>query len=724
MRTLRLAVAITATALMGLRLGAQQTDSGVVRVVVQEAMGMLGGFRVQAAGRTAITDATGVARLRLPVGKHAIDVARIGFSPAHANVLILRDTVVSVEIPMSMSAEAMEMESVKVSATRTERPAGETAVRVEIVDAMEVDEKTLMSPSGIGMLLNETPGLRVQAAAPGLGTGSVRILGLPGQYTVMLADGLPLYGGSASALGPLDVSPVDLQRVEIIKGAASALYGGQSLGGVINLVSKPPSGKKELLLNRRMLGVTDAATWLSQRFGSNVGLSLLAAGTVQSAEDIDRDGWADQARARRWNVRPRFNIVDPEGRSLFVTAGYGYDDRSGGTLGTARAPDGTVFREALRSDRADIGATAAVPLRGDDKLAMRFSVSGNRRTRLFGPGPEERDHASTGFIEITRSFVGERATTVIGTALQVEDFGNQLNNRFDHRWWTPALFATSERIVGPLTLSASLRGDAHPEAGTLGTGRLAVLAKPVAGWTVRGSFGTGFAAPTPTTEETEAVGLRSVSVQSRLHAEKSRAGMLDVNGRIANAEVLITAYGSVIDDAIQLADVPGASGTTTLQNAAQSSRIGGVEALAAWRFGSGKFIATYGYSRGSRPDATSGVREPMPMIPRHRVGADLMLERPGDYRLGVEGTWYGVQPLDDNPFRSASKPYLYVMAIVAKQVGSLEFVANFENLLDVRQTDTDPLVRSTPGMGGRWTTDVWAPLEGFMANVAVRYRWQ
>ena len=82
---------------------------------------------------------------------------------------------------------------------------------------MEVDEKTLMSPSGISMLLNETPGLRVQAAAPGVGTGSVRIRGLPGQYTVMLADGLPLYGASASALGPLDISPVDLQRVEIIK---------------------------------------------------------------------------------------------------------------------------------------------------------------------------------------------------------------------------------------------------------------------------------------------------------------------------------------------------------------------------------------------------------------------------------------------------------------------------------------------------------------------------
>ena len=64
------------------------------------------------------------------------------------------------------------------------------------------------------------------------------------------------------------------------------------------------------------------------------------------------------------------------------------------------------------------------------------------------------------------------------------------------------------------------------------------------------------------------------------------------------------------------------------------------------------------------------------------------------------------------------------MAIYGRQIGPVELIANFENLLNVRQTNTDPLVRPTPGLGGRRTTDVWAPLEGFMANMAVRYRWK
>ncbi len=722
MRTTFLRAAAAAFCLTS-SLGAQRPDSGTVVVRVEESMGMLDGFRVQAAGSSAVTDATGMARLILPAGRHVISVTRVGFTPGEVAVTVVRDSAVSATVTMAMGG-AMEMGEVRVRATRVERLAGETPIRVEVVDEMEVDEKTLMSPSGIAMLLNETPGIRVLQAAPGLGTGSVRILGLPGQYTVMLADGLPLYGGSSSGLGPLDISPVDLQRVEIIKGAASALYGGQSLGGVIDLVSKPPTGKKEILLNRRMLGVSDAATWLSHRFGDGVGISLLAAGTVQSAEDIDDDGWADQAKATRWSVRPRLHAVGDDGRSLFVTAGYGFDDRNGGTLGAARAPDNQPFREGLRSNRFDIGATGSIPLAGGGSVAMRAALSANARERTFGSGPREDDNVSTGFVEVTRSLVGATSATVLGGVVQLDDFENRLNRAWNHSWVTPGLFATTERSYGAWTVSLSARGDAHPDAGVQFTERLAVLTKPAEGWSVRASVGTGYAAPSATTEETEAIGLRAIVPGTALRPEKSVGAMLDINGALAGAELLVTAYGSTISDAIQLSDPTGPTGQVRLKNAEADARIGGVEAVAVWRFDGGKLIGTYGYSRGSEPDATTGIRGEMPMLARHRIGGDLMMEKEGVYRWGIEGTWFGEQVLEHNPYRARSKPYVYLMAIASRMFGPVELVANFENLLNVRQTDSDPLVRRTPMRSGRWTTDVWAPLEGFMANVALRYRWE
>ena len=72
-------------------------------------------------------------------------------------------------------------------------------------------------------------------------------------------------------------------------------------------------------------------------------MSLLASGTMQDDTDVDDDGWGDQAEARRWGVRPRLATVDERGRSLFVTAGYGYDERDGGTLEGGVAPDGSRF---------------------------------------------------------------------------------------------------------------------------------------------------------------------------------------------------------------------------------------------------------------------------------------------------------------------------------------------------------------------------------------------
>src|SRR5688572_30467999 len=137
-----LRVAITLAAYLGCasRLAAQ-ADSGRVQVTVEESMGMLAGFRVQAAGKSATTDATGLARLTLPAGSQVITITRMGFKSSRVTVTVVPDSVVAVKVTASMNDTAMEMEPVKVSATRTERLAGETPIRVEVVEEMEVDEK-------------------------------------------------------------------------------------------------------------------------------------------------------------------------------------------------------------------------------------------------------------------------------------------------------------------------------------------------------------------------------------------------------------------------------------------------------------------------------------------------------------------------------------------------------------------------------------------------------
>ena len=131
-------------------------------------------------------------------------------------------------------------ESIVVTATRADRRLQDEPLRVEVIDREEIEEKALMTPGSVAMLLGETTGLRVQTTAPSLGAANVRIQGLRGRYAQLLADGLPLYGAGGDSLSLLQVPPLDLGQVEIIKGAASALYGPAALGGVINLVSRRP----------------------------------------------------------------------------------------------------------------------------------------------------------------------------------------------------------------------------------------------------------------------------------------------------------------------------------------------------------------------------------------------------------------------------------------------------------------------------------------------------
>jgi outer membrane receptor protein involved in Fe transport len=111
------------------------------------------------------------------------------------------------------------------------------------------------------MMLTETNGLRVQVTSPSLGAANVRVQGLRGRYTQILSDGLPLYG-QAGSIGILQIPPMDLAQVEVIKGVASALYGGSALGGVVNLISRQPRAntrEREVLINRTSRGGTDTA---------------------------------------------------------------------------------------------------------------------------------------------------------------------------------------------------------------------------------------------------------------------------------------------------------------------------------------------------------------------------------------------------------------------------------------------------------------------------------
>lgn len=700
---------------------ARQADSAVVRVRVASAGDPVQGARVGAGTTTSVTDATGRAVLRVPAGQVRLRATRGGFQPGEL-LLHLRpgqDTAVTIELEPAES----ELEDIVVSVTRSSRRLADQPTRIEVVGQEEIEEKLLMTPGDIAMLLNETGGLRVQHTSPSLGAANVRVQGLRGRYTLMLSDGLPLHGEAAGGPGLLQVPPMDLGQVEVLKGAASALYGSAALGGAINLISRRPSGERELLLNATSQGGTDAASWLSGIISPAWGWSLYSGWHRQGRRDLDDDGWTDMPGYQRGVVRPRLHFDDAQGNSLLATAGMTLETREGGTLPGRLAPDGQPWAEANRSTRLDAGVASRTAIGEATFLTLRASGLTQGHRHEFGPTAEPDRH-TTGFLESSIVQGMNRVVVVIGAAVQGDWYRSEVVPQFDFSHSTAGVFAHAEwDPAEQLGIGASLRLDHHNRYGTFASPRLTVLARPATGWTARVSGGAGYFGPTPLVEEVEATGLGVLRQTGALQAERVLGGSADLTWHGSDVELSATLFASRVRHPVATTPVlGGAPDELLLANQVEPVHTRGAELLGRVHRGGLHLTASYTWIDATEA-RTGEARRPVTLNPRHALGAVGMYEWEDSGRIGLEFYAVGRQALDDNPFRPESPSHVIVGALVEKQVGWARLFLNFENLTDVRQTHTDPLVRPSRGEGGRWTTDAWAPLEGRVVNGGVKIQW-
>ncbi len=219
------------------------------------------------------------------------------------------------------NAAAKEPEGyITVYATRTDARLQDSPLHVEVISQDEINEEMAMKPGDISMLLNEMGGMRVQTTSPALGASSVRVQGMRGRYTAFLSDGLPLFGQQGAGLGLLQIPPMDLGQVEVIKGNASALYGSAAMAGVVNLISRRPAEQSvhEFLVNESSLGETDTSMFLASQHMSHWGASLLGGSYFQKHQDLNCDSWADVAGYGRGVLRPRFYRDNKNGATALL----------------------------------------------------------------------------------------------------------------------------------------------------------------------------------------------------------------------------------------------------------------------------------------------------------------------------------------------------------------------------------------------------------------------
>ena len=624
-------------------------------------------------------------------------------------------------------AQAQEetIDEIVVTSTRSRRSFEEQPTRVEVLGSEEINEKSNMKPGDIRMLLNESTGIHVQQTSATSFNSSIRIQGLDGKYTQLLRDGMPLYGGFSGGLSLLQIAPLDLQQVEVIKGANSTLYGGGAIAGLVNLITKTPGTEPEqsFLLNATSADGIDASGFFSGRNG-NVGTTLFVSYNRSEAFDPAENKLSAIPEFERWTFNPRV-ILERENNKLTLGISAMEEDRLGGNMNFI---EGNNTEPAYFEDSATKRLSTQLDyihrLKSGNELVLRNSISHFKRD-LNVPGFLFSGTQLSSFSEAHLLGTRGRVDWVAGLNLWTEDFEqNKVAPGFEHDFNSHTLGAFVQgtlSIAQNWSLEGGLRMDHSSLYGSFMLPRVSLLYTPSSNTTLRIGGGLGYKKPTLFTEEAERHQFRGVLPlePELLEAERSAGLNVDANrslelrnGLSLNLNLLL--FFTRVDDPLRL--VPLNQDQFFYRQPDDYLDTRGTEINAVWNWDNFKLFLGYTHAEVKEHGARGTID--YPLVPQDRLNTVLVYEREDDLRIGLEAYYYSQQELNNG---SRSRDYWIVGLMMEKMIGDdFSMFLNFENLMDTRQTRWGPLY--TGSLSNPMFNDIYAPLDGFVVNGGIKLR--
>ena len=681
---------------------------------------------IPALGLGAATDADGRATLPdVPAGPQQVQFSSIGY--AARTLPFTLPQAGNAPALVELEPSSLELQGVVVEATRTGSRIEDVPVRIEVLGPEELAEKGSMKPANIAMLLTEASGIQPQFTSANSGSVAFRIQGLDGRYTQLLRDGFPLYGGFSQGLSLVQIPPLDLRQVEIIKGASSALYGGDAIAGLVNLVSKTPTETPELnvLLNQTQKGGRDLTAFYTGRSGK-LGLTLLATQNTQQARDVSGDNFTDLPQVQATTVNPRLFYYVSDSTTLYAGLNATVETRAGGYLPALDNPTTAGYTERNRSDRYSTQLRLDTHLGQKRVLTVKNSVSNFTRRIEAGSNYFAGRQLST-YSEASLLVPIGAHRAVFGGNVLTDDFRETaptitFSGR-DYQYQTYGLFAQDDwRVLENLTLQAGLRTDYQRPYGLFVLPRFSALYKVGEHVSLRAGGGFGYKAPTifsSTTEQQAYVHVLPLDV-AKLQAETSRGLNADVTVRGRLDELNISLNQAVFYTRLNHTLIPDpaqlALGITDFRNAASPITARGLETNLRLAVEGLQFFTAYTFTDTRQ---TYDLDQPgeLPFVSRHRLVLTTVYEAEKSFRLGLEGTYNGPQYLGEGSRQGRG---FWLLGVLGEKMFAPHFsvVLNVENFLDVRQTRFESVVLGTPV--APMFRPLYAPLDGIVGNVALK----
>jgi len=277
----------------------------------------------------------------LPLGSQTIVVSCVGHETREEKVVMEKDK--ATELFIQLDDDLQDLSQVVVTGTRTAHFLKDVPIRTEVLTSKAMRNKNAQN---LFEALEGVPGIRVEQQCQFCNFAEVRMQGLGAEHAQVLLDGQPVYSGLAGVYGLQQIGTNDVDRLEIVKGAGSALYGSSAVAGAINIITKEPSFEPCVKADLQMgnFGYKNYSASGSIRKG-NIGLSVFAQRTENDAVDVTgdgvakkdiktKDGISDRVESTVNNVGASLHVYSPfaDNDKLTVRAKFMDENRAGGTL--------------------------------------------------------------------------------------------------------------------------------------------------------------------------------------------------------------------------------------------------------------------------------------------------------------------------------------------------------------------------------------------------------
>ena len=457
--------------------------SGIVRSSLNGAPVIGANVVLENTGRGAATNYQGRFVIEnVPAGEYLIDVTFVGYRlPQKIHVTLAGAESKFVKI--NLKEDVLEGGEIVVTGTRTKRLIKDSPVSTEVIQA---DEIRNIGAQNVGEVLEERAGIIVTQDGVRGGLLSAQLQGLEDNHTLVLVDGAPVIGRIAGALDLSRVSVENIERIEIVKGAASALYGSEAVGGVINIITKNPEQKFDYGADFSM-GSFNARNVKVNASTAQKGTSFDVSFENHKADGYDLDRRTANTTADSYNNYSGFGKIRHHiGEDLLLQASGEYFTQK------QEGYDGGIRLTDTRNWYLNLGGEWQ--LKDFSKFNFRFYHTNYiKDINRAGTEVDQMENLSRGEFIYNR-VIANHIITFGGEATDNRLEANRVDGG-NKKVSIGALYLQDEILYRTLEFNLGIRADYHSEFGSNFSPKFGVLYKPGDNWRFRASYAQGFRAP-------------------------------------------------------------------------------------------------------------------------------------------------------------------------------------------------------------------------------------